>query len=250
MNINASETGLVQDFFGKYLTEGCNDINIRNNFFNNSNITTGTSSISSSRVYSSVFENNIILGRITSSSYWPYNSCTFRNNTIIYFGADANYLIHFTTNCQIYNNILLHVTSGYTTTTTSNQTVDTSWYRDRVLTANDGEGNDVHHNILSSQINTQYRNCIFNIQTCEAALIWNNATSVEEKYKHIANGIAVGAGSNGTTIGAYGAVNGSIPYIPSGIPQYRPYIYDANIDQTPSSNNTINASFKIKVQND
>ena len=78
----------------------------------------------------------------------------------------------------------------------------------------------------------------------------NNSPTLEGKYQHIANGIAVGAGTNGTTCGAYGNVNGTIPYLPAGIPMFRPYIYDANIDQTPSNNNTINASFKIKVQNE
>lgn len=230
-----------------------NDLIIRSNFFNNTDIYADYGN-GTTYVQSSTFENNIIKGRFygsTGTNNSSYRSCIFRNNTIIWQANDQNCLIHQCTGCEIYNNILIHYSSGYSTTTnTSTQTVDTSWYRNYVLNAPASSGNDVHHNIMSCGPNSEYRNCVFNIINPEMALIWNNATSLEEKYKHIANGIAVGAGSNGTTIGAYGAVNGSTPYRPAGIPQYRPYIYDANIDQTPSSNNTINASFKIKVQND
>ena len=221
-----------------------NNINIRNNIVNNCDIDIY------SELQSSIFENNIIKGRFYSYSNSRYLSCIFRNNTILWFGNDHNPIIKPAANCQIYNNILIHYSSGYTTSVNSDQSVDTTWYRNAVLDATAVNGNDVHHNIMSCGPNSEYRNCVFNISNPEMVLIWDNATTLEEKYKHIANGIAVGAGSNGTTIGAYGAVSGSTPYRPAGIPQYRPYIYDANIDQTPSSNNTINASFKIKVQND
>jgi hypothetical protein len=237
-----------KDGYCLYMDGIRNDLLIRGNFFNNTDI----HHYGSGSVWSSTFENNIIKGRIYIGGYSSgYHSCIFRNNTIIWQANDVNTTIQPCTGCEIYNNVLIHYSSGYSTTTnTTTQTVDTTWYRNYVLSAPASQGNDVHHNIMSCSPNSEYRNCVFNISNPEMALIWDNATSLEEKYKHIANGIAVGAGSNGTTIGAYGAVNGSTPYRPAGIPKYRPYIYDANIDQTPSSNNTINASFKIKVQND
>ena len=149
--------------------------------------------------------------------------------------------------CEIYNNIIINTNSNYVTRTNSNQTIDTTYYRNFDLFSPEDYSNNVYNNILSSNSNPLFRNCVFNTSV-EDVLIWNNANTLEEKYKHKANGPAVGAGVNGTTCGAYGAVNGSRAYQPAGIPQYRPYIYDANIDETPSSNNTINASFKIKVQ--
>ena len=230
---------------GLYFNGSQNDIIVRGCFFNNCDI------YSYNNLESSTIENNIITGRFYIRSDGRCRGSIFRNNTIIWQGNDNSVLIQKCMGCEIYNNILIHYSSGYSTTTnTTTQTVDTSWYRNFVLDAPASQGNDVHHNIMSCGPNSEYRNCVFNISNPEMVLIWDNATKLEEKYKHIANGIAVGAGSNGTTIGAYGAVNGSTPYRPAGIPQYRPYIYDANIDQTPSSNNTINASFKIKVQND
>ena len=150
-------------------------------------------------------------------------------------------------NCSIYNNIIINTSTEFRTTTNSDQTVDTTWYRDFAIDAAASNGNDVYNNVLSCKANAEFRNCVFNARV-EDVLIWNGANTIEEKYKHKTPGPAVGAGVNGTTCGAYGAVNGSRPYQPSGIPQYRPYIYDAQIDETPSSNNTINASFKIKVQ--
>ena len=200
--------------------------------------------------YSSLIENNLIEcevrsnGSINSSAY-KWTNCIFRNNTILH--ESTNYVFTNMDGCQIYNNIIINNHRGYTTTTT-NQIVDTIWYRDKVFA--DMPDCDIHHNILSCSANAAYRNCLFR-KFSEDVLVGNGSlTGIEESFMHIANGIAVGAGVDGSTIGAYGSVNGSTPYSPAGIPQYRPYIYDANIDQTPSSNNTINASFKIKVQND
>ncbi len=226
---------------------------IRNNFFNRSSINRSnyTSSTREDCV-SSIFENNIFLfGLFACVSNDEYNACTFRNNTIVYNGANNNKLIQRAINCQIYNNILIHNNSGYTTSVNNEtQTVDTLWYRNDVLDAPSSSGNDVHHNILSCSPNSDYPNCIFNITDPEMVLLWSDTLSIEERFKHITNGIAVGAGTGGTTVGAYGTVTGSTPYRQGGIPLFRPYIYDATIDQTPSSNNTINASFKIKLQNE
>ncbi len=195
----------------------------------------------------STVENNIIIGRILthySQLYW--SNCTFRNNTVITSLANGYVATGFA-NCNIYNNIIINTNDGYTTTTNSTtQTVDTTWYSTMALQATVSNGNNVQNNVLSNSPNAEFHNCILNA-TVEDVLIWNNANTFEEKYKHIANGPAVGAGVNGTTCGAYGQVNGGRAYQPAGIPQYRPYIYDANIDDTPT-NNTINASFKIKVQ--
>lgn len=217
-----------------------NDI-FKDNFINNSNLYTCSEN-------NITIENNIIYGHITASGWhcegW-YNS-TIRNNTII--GSRGSYsLVTNMHGCDIYNNIIINTSTNYETYTNSDQIIDTIWYRERAIDAPADNGNNVYNNILSCNPNAEFRNSVFNA-TVEDVLIWNDANTLEEKYKHKANGPAVGAGVNGTTCGAYGAVNGSRAYQPAGIPQYRPYIYDATIDETPSSNNTINASFKIKVQ--
>lgn len=192
--------------------------------------------------YNNVFQNNIIHGNFIDI----YNNChsfIIRNNTIVESFASTDMVRAFQYS-EIYNNIIINMTSEYRITVV-NQIPDTTFYSQYALQCN--ATNNVHHNILSNSPNSSYLNCIFNAKV-EDVLIWNDANTFEEKYKHIANGPAVGAGVNGTTCGAYGQVNGGRAYQPAGIPQHRPYIYDANIDETPSSNNTINASFKIKVQ--
>lgn len=197
---------------------------------------------------SSIIENNIVYGDIysySSGSNSGWQNSTIRNNVVV--GSGTNYVIRAVHECNIYNNIVINTNTSYTTTTNPDQTVDTTWRKHFAIDAPASDGNTVRNNITSGKPNAEFLNCVFNA-TVEDVLIWNEANTLEEKYKHKANGPAVGAGVNGTTCGAYGAVTGSQAYQPAGIPQYRPYIYDATIDETPSSNNTINASFKIKVQ--
>ena len=246
--INANEIVVGNCMFTSGLTIGSvSGVIIRNCFFNNANI-----DVYESYANSCTIENNIVFGKIVkrtvgfgSYAYGYWNNCVFKNNTVV--SNATNYIFHSMKNCEIYNNIVINTSDEYSTTTNSNQTVDTTWYRNYTMYAFPSNGNNVYNNILSSASIPGYANCIFNKRVDEI-LIWNDANTIEEKYKHIANGLAVGAGVNGTTCGAYGAVNGGRAYQPAGIPQYRPYIYDANIDETTSSNNTINASFKIKVQ--
>lgn len=179
--------------------------------------------------------NNVVVDDDNNSSFYDsYQECTFPSNS--YF------------NSNIYNNIIIRIDNRFYTVTT-NQAIDTFYSKDYIFPADFTtiSNNSVYNNILSCKNNSSYLNCVFNTNV-DDVLIWNDANTLEEKYKHKANGPAVGAGVNGTTCGAYGVVNGSRAYQPAGIPQYRPYIYDAQIDETPSSNNTINASFKIKVQ--
>ena len=202
-----------------------------------------TNGIDGHMVRQAIIENNIIYGDIRCSYGW--RNSTFRNNVVI--GGGTDYTLKDMQECNIYNNIVININDSYTTTVNTDQTVDTTWRKHFAIDAPASEGNTVRNNVISGKPNAEFLNCVFNAKV-EDVLIWNGANTLEEKYKHKTPGPAVGAGVNGTTCGAYGAVNGSRPYQPSGIPQYRPYIYDAQIDETPSSNNTINASFKIKVQ--
>lgn len=191
------------------------------------------------------FENNIVYGQIRGTERMI--NWIVRNNTIVSSRDDENYVVSGLSQSTISNNIIINTSTGYRTQTNENQSIDTIFYKHYALEDKTSLNNDVHNNIISNNTNPNFFNSVFNASV-EDVLIWNGANTLEEKYKHKTPGPAVGAGVNGTTCGAYGAVNGSRPYQPSGIPQYRPYIYDAQIDETPSSNNTINASFKIKVQ--
>lgn len=195
---------------------------------------------------SAIIENNIIYGGIYDSYGGPWKNSTIRNNTFI-FADSRTCLVRNLEECNVYNNIVINTSTEYSTTTNPDQTIDTTWKKHFAIDAPASAGNTVRNNVISGKPDAEFLNCVFNAKV-EDVLIWNGANTLEEKYKHKANGPAVGAGVNGTTCGAYGVVNGSQAYQPAGIPKYRPYIYDAQIDETPSSNNTINASFKIKVQ--
>ena len=244
LSTNTSSHIIENCFFTAGLNVSGSNQYVRGCFFNNCNLH------AIYQINSSTFENNIFNGIIDDEHdiRWDeekYENCIFRNNTVV---SNSQYVIvSRMINCELYNNIFINSNENYSTTVNSDQTVDTTWYRDIIFDAPESRGNYIHHNVLSCHPNNEYMNCVFNA-TIESSLIWNNANTLEEKYKHLANGSAVGAGVNGTTCGAYGAVNGSRAYQPAGIPQYRPYIYDATIDDTPNANNTINASFKIKVQ--
>lgn len=110
----------------------------------------------------------------------------------------------------------------------------------------------VHNNIISGD-SVMYSSTSFLSNNQFGATVENSLKCtgpIEEYYEHKPDGLAVGAGVNGTTCGAYGSYNGSIPYNKSGIPMGSPYIYDATFDAHPSTTNTINAQFKIKVKNE
>ena len=188
-------------------------------------------------VYAPYWDNKRLINSIIRNNVFVCNPGGYYDNPY--------YVLDGVGNCQIYNNIIVNTNPDFTTINNADQTIDTIWYKENVIRYD--ATNTVHNNILSCSIIQDYTNCVFNAKV-EDVLIWNGANTLEEKYKHKTPGPAVGAGVNGTTCGAYGAVNGGRAYQPAGIPQYRPYIYDAQIDETPSSNNTINASFKIKVQ--
>lgn len=192
---------------------------------------------------SCIFDNNIFYGKLSNEIY----SCSFLNNTIVAESYMTTPILNGLHASTVHNNIIINTNQGFSTTQNSNQTYDTTWYGDYVLNAPVSEGNSVSNNVFSCPPNAEFLNSVFNVNL-EDVLIWNDANTAEEMFKHKANGPAVGAGINGTTCGAYGHVNGGRAYQPVGIPQYRPYIFDANIDDTPNANNSINASFKIKVQ--
>lgn len=195
-------------------------------------------------VESLIIENNLIVHNGNSRCINNVRHSVIRNNTI-YSKFNDNYGIVSVSNCEIYNNIIINTSTEFTTTVNPDQTIDTVFKSWNGLEFD--ATNNVHHNILSNKPQAEYSNCIFKAKAEDVLVMDGNN---ELTYMHKANGPAVGAGVGGSTCGAYGNYGGGTrPYQVSGLPLGRPYIYDAVIDDTPSSNNTINASFKIKVQN-
>lgn len=194
---------------------------------------------------SSIIENNIIVNKSNDWCMSGAHNSVIRNNTIFgKYNRNESYIMS-ASNCEIYNNIIINTTPDFTTTVNPDQTIDTVFKSWNGLDFN--ATNNVHHNIMSNKPQAEYSNCIFNAKAEDVLVMDGNN---ELTYMHKANGPAVGAGVGGSTCGAYGTYGGGTrPYQVSGLPLGRPYIYDAEIDDTPSSNNTINASFKIKVQN-
>ena len=175
-------------------------------------------------------KNNVIWGHV---SLYSSTNINFYNNTVVASTQNSyDYIISgVCSNSLFYNNIIINNGVNY----------------GGCIVASPSNNNTISNNVLSCDPRSDYYNSVFNA-TAEGVLELDNVTSFEEKFRHLANGPAVGAGTNGVTCGAYGAVTGERPYTPAGIPQYRPYIIDSNISDTPSENNTVNASFKIKVQ--
>lgn len=195
---------------------------------------------------STIIENNIIVNHGSSYCISHISNSVIRNNTIYNnYNYGSSYLTSEVSNCEIYNNIIINANTEFTTTVNPDQTIDTVFKSWNGLAFD--ATNNVHHNILSNKPQAEYSNCIFNAKAADVLVMDGNN---ETTYMHKVNGPAVGAGVGGSTCGAYGNYGGGTrPYQVSGLPLGRPYIYDAEIDDTPSSNNTINASFKIKVQN-
>lgn len=190
-----------------------------------------------------IIENNIIVNNTNTQCLTNVRNSIIRNNTI--YGKYREYIMASVSNCEIYNNIIINTTPEFTTTVNPDQTIDTVFKSWNGLAFD--ATNNVHHNIMSNKPQAEYSNCIFKAKAEDVLIMDGNN---ETTYMHKANGPAVGAGVGGSTCGAYGNYGGGTrPYQVSGLPLGRPYIYDAEIDDTPSSNNTINASFKIKVQN-
>ena len=225
------------------MTQFYNSNNVSNITLNN-NFITGSGSYNyeilylSSPITASTIKNNIFWGRV---HFGNSNDISFFNNTVIAAENSVNIVRGNLSNSLIYNNIIINHS------TYVNYNVSDDVAANRCLDAVPSNNNTIINNVFSCAPRADYTNSVFNA-TLEGTLMWSDAASIEEQFRHLANSPAVGAGTNGTTCGAYGAVAGERPYTPAGIPQYRPYIIDATVSDRPSENNTVNASFKIKVQ--
>ena len=80
----------------------------------------------------------------------------------------------------------------------------------------------------------------------KVADVFVNEGSQEEKYQLKEGSPALGYGTNGVDCGVF---DGEYPYVLCGRPQFVPYIYDAQIPNTPTDGK-LNITLKIKSQNE
>ena len=184
-----------------------------------------------------IIRNSIILGCIEK-----IKNGVISNNVIIYNG-EKSYLLNNISNSTISNNIIINTT---TKTTTSDNTVIT-YNHQTIQNTTVADNNNIVHNVLSTDKDHAWADFPTNkFIGAKVEDIFVNEGNQEEKYKLKANSPALGYGTNGVDCGAY---DGMYPYVINGRPQFVPYIYDAQIDNTPTDGK-INITLKIKSQNE
>ena len=187
--------------------------------------------------------NSIILGRVGS-----INNGTITNNVIIYStGTYTNnngyFPLNYTTNSTITNNIIINPT----THTTTSENVVTNWSHQTIYNTAITDYNTIANNVLSTDEAHAWADFPTNkFIGAKIADVFVNEGDQEEKYQLKEDSPALGYGTNGVDCGAF---DGMYPYVLCGRPQFVPYIYDAQIPNTPTDGK-LNITLKIKSQNE
>lgn len=187
--------------------------------------------------------NSIILGRVGS-----INNGIITNNVIIYdSGTRTNqptyFPLNYTTNSTITNNIIINPTTH--TTTTDN--VVTNWSHQTIYNTAITDYNTITNNVLSTDEAHAWADFPTNkFIGAKIEDVFVNEGDQEEKYQLKEDSPALGYGTNGVDCGAF---DGMYPYVLCGRPQFVPYIYDAQIPNTPTDGK-LNITLKIKSQNE
>ncbi len=190
-----------------------------------------------------------IIGNIICSYIDKYNgynciSFTIANNTIV--ASSNGYLLNQNYHmCEIYNNVIINTNTNLVSASEDTVSRYTNYTIHPDLLAN----NSIHHNVLST-VQCPGADSICNVATnvygatMESTFVNNGL--MEGQYELKSGSPAAGAASDGGDCGAYGGVK---PYKKGGQPAGIPYIYDATFSN-PSENNTINATFKVRITNE
>ena len=187
--------------------------------------------------------NSIILGRINY-----INNGIITNNVIIYSsGTYTNnrdlFPVHNITNSTITNNIIINPT----THTTTSENVVTNWSHQTIYNTAITDYNTITNNVLSTDEAHAWADFPTNkFIGAKVEDVFVNEGNQEEKYQLKEGSPAIGYGANGVDCGAFG---GMYPYVLCGRPQFVPYIYDAQIPNTPTDGK-LNITLKIKSQNE
>lgn len=129
-----------------------------------------------------------------------------------------------------------------------------STIKDNIVIASSSNGpiypmnsNTVTNNVLSTTESvTGYTNNSYAGATIDNSFVKTGEASLPAYYQVLAGNVAKTASSTESECGAFG---GAEPFILGCRPVYLPYIYDLNVP-TAASGNTLNISFKAKVQNE
>lgn len=189
-----------------------------------------------------VLRNSIVLGQVHD-----INNGIISNNTIIYNSGTATgysgHPLYFINNSTVTNNIIINTTTH--TTTTDN--VVTHWSYMTIYNTAVTDYNTITNNVLSTDAEHAWADFPTNkFIAAKVEDIFVNEGNQEEKYQLKAGSLAIGYGTNGVDCGAF---DGLYPYVLCGRPQFVPYIYDAQIPNTPADGK-LNITLKIKSQNE
>lgn len=187
-----------------------------------------------------VLRNSIVLNYVRDIEGGIISNNVIIHNTGI---STSSFVLYSITNSTISNNVIINTT---THTTTSDNAVAT-----------------YNHNTIGNTAVTDYNSINNNVLSNDAAHTWAdfptnkfigakvedifvNEGNQEEKYRLKEGSPALGYGTNGVDCGAF---DGLYPYVVNGRPQFVPYIYDAQIPNTPTDGK-LNITLKIKSQNE
>lgn len=192
----------------------------------------------------STLRNSIILGKVNL-----IENSTISNNIIIYDSGtktgsnDYDYLLYNIYTSTITNNIIINTT----THTTQADNVVTNWSHMTIHNTTVSDGNTITNNVLSTDAAHAWADFPNNkFIGAKVEDIFVNEGNQEEKYKLKEGSAALGYGINGVDCGVF---DGQYPYVLSGRPRFVPYIYDAQIPNTPTDGK-LNITLKIKSQNE
>ena len=189
-----------------------------------------------------VLRNSIILGRVNS-----INNGTITNNVVICSSGtntgQTYFPLYSITNSTITNNIIINPT----THTTTSENVVTNWSHQTIYNTAITDYNNITNNVLSTDEAHAWADFPTNkFIGAKIEDVFVNEGNLEEKYQLKEGSPALGYGTNGVDCGAFG---GQSPYVLCGRPQFVPYIYDAQIPNTPTDGK-LNITLKIKSQNE
>ena len=189
-----------------------------------------------------ILRNSIIFGKVCN-----IDNGIISNNTIIYNSytdtSSSYHPLHDIKNSTITNNIIINTT----THTTTADNVVTHWSYMTIYNTAVTDYNTITNNVLSTDAEHAWADFPTNkFIAAKVEDIFVNEGNQEEKYQLKAGSAAMGYGTNGVDCGAF---DGLYPYVLCGRPQFVPYIYDAQIPNTPADGK-LNITLKIKSQNE
>lgn len=183
--------------------------------------------------------NNIIIGGNYGGSPLRYlQSCTIRNNYILYGGTkNDQYVLQNVTNSSIYNNVLLNKATPEQILSSVSITPHHNIYSSSPIASNEESADPIR-----VDDNNNYR-----LGSASESEIFAMSGNDDARYSELKEGSpAIGFGVDGVDCGPTG---GLYPYVVSGLPAYHPYYTNAVFSKT-SDGTGINVSLKIKMQNE